>query len=718
MTFEDGVLSVIVSISIAVFLSLISHSLTCSERHACLKTDTCHSQRNATFGCSFRSTTTPAGWRLLNTSSAALALAALGRGVCAPGLRQNLDPLTGSVQCVRQRNYPKALNVEITQMKATTKHEQYCGRWISAQSVLQGETKWAFFDEDEVVADVDRAISARASARVAKSDLARFRSACRSMISSHSSAAAGELAYNFLSSKMKPITSEAAGLRAIGALASFSCETPTQLALSASKRRNGFALHVLEGGLLSDDEADSILYAVGASRNDRLFAERVALAMRDLVLNPDATVKVATIREVVHGALEFENMDYNPTAAFELHYSEQNQALLRFEKVFQTRPLAEIAAYVRAVAASCAFATSATANGDLGDLAVQKTRLHAAHAARAHAPPAGLGRLKSLPHDLFSSRNETHLRAATGVDWSSIALFASSQRTARGQCLQTAKKVFPDTYDHMVFETLIADALYDRLETVSATLRISVEAMLQSALFAPTHQANGQLLMRQNIGQTRMRVAGAPRNSWAGVGHAFSRPTFTSTDGALVMMLKQARAMFLDRMQLVQTFASMCDHPPLYAADERNAYLLISGWYSCAMLLPGILVPPFADALYDDVSLYSRIGYVVAHEFAHVTAFKAYWESAYMTNLLQGYEASTHVEAIADVIAVHAVVHSGKATASEVCASVSQLWCARVGLVQALGGVLGTWHQHSHPPANTRGDLACAFLESHPTPGV
>ena len=41
---------------------------------------------------------------------------------------------------------------------------------------------------------------------------------------------------------------------------------------------------------------------------------------------------------------------------------------------------------------------------------------------------------------------------------------------------------------------------------------------------------------------TPLRIAGAPRGSWAGVQREFRRPSFTSDDGALVMMLKQARA--------------------------------------------------------------------------------------------------------------------------------------------------------------------------------
>ena len=77
------------------------------------------------------------------------------------------------------------------------------------------------------------------------------------------------------------------------------------------------------------------------------------------------------------------------------------------------------------------------------------------------------------------------------------------------------------------------------------------------------------------------------------------------------MMLKQSRAVFLDRLSLAVTHADICEVPPLRDALERNAYMLLtSSGRACAMLLPGILVPPFAEERYDAASLQARIGYV------------------------------------------------------------------------------------------------------------
>ena len=124
-----------------------------------------------------------------------------------------------------------------------------------------------------------------------------------------------------------------------------------------------------------------------------------------------------------------------------------------------------------------------------------------------------------------------------------------------------------------------------------------------------------------------------------------------------------------------------------------------------------MLVPPFADELYDDESLYSRVMYVIAHEVAHVTAAAA-WRAAQMAALLSGYPSSTHVEAVADLTAVNAVMLTGKANRSALCAHVSQLWCAKRPDTGIMSWLIAL-SPGSHPAPNERGDLMCSFLEKH-----
>jgi len=196
------------------------------------------------------------------------------------------------------------------------------------------------------------------------------------------------------------------------------------------------------------------------------------------------------------------------------------------------------------------------------------------------------------------------------------------------------------------------------------------------------------------------KIAGAPRGGPFGREGEFTRPVLSSSDSSLTMLAKHAFHIFLDRAELSLEQKNTCDLPPVFEATSRNAYLLTAA--PCAMLLPGILVQPFYDSRYNVASMMSRIGYVIAHEAAHVGSDQNKWDAAVAEVLLANYTSSSWLEAAADLTAVDAVVATGAVTADEACLAVSQLWCARVRSVQ-----YGT----SHPGPNLRGDNACLWLK-------
>ena len=175
------------------------------------------------------------------------------------------------------------------------------------------------------------------------------------------------------------------------------------------------------------------------------------------------------------------------------------------------------------------------------------------------------------------------------------------------------------------------------------------------------------------------------------------------------MMLKQARALFLDRLVPAVTQASLCEHPPLFAGTARNAYLLLLPNEACSVLMPGLVVAPFAGERFDDRSLYERLGFVISHEFMHVTADSNQWNPTYEMQLLGAYAASVRVEAIADVGAVATLVRFPHSSNESICGAISQLFCGRLGTMD--GG--GYASQRSHPMTNVRGDFACDFLRAH-----
>jgi hypothetical protein len=234
-------------------------------------------------------------------------------------------------------------------------------------------------------------------------------------------------------------------------------------------------------------------------------------------------------------------------------------------------------------------------------------------------------------------------------------------------------------------------------------LKTAVAAEIESGRTAGIlADASIRTAVAEEARNVEFKIAGAPRNSRFGRKRVFERPSLRSSDGALLVMLKQARAVFLDRFTLVVDGATICETPPLYDASTRNAYLLTAA--PCSMLFPGLLVPPFASSRFDEVSLYSRIGYIVAHETAHVASKRWLWDEEVASTLLENYTQSTYLEAAADIMAVDAVRATGKATSEQLCKHISQLWCERSSLDVEPNG-------YSHPLGNFRGDSACAWLE-------
>ena len=113
---HDSQFGLLVSAGIALFFSLIAHTTVCAEQHECLRRGTCYSLNSGSVldpSCSFRTTVTPAGYKLLNASVQYETMQSMNRGVCSPGLRQQVDVLTGDFACVRKRSWPDAYLAEI-----------------------------------------------------------------------------------------------------------------------------------------------------------------------------------------------------------------------------------------------------------------------------------------------------------------------------------------------------------------------------------------------------------------------------------------------------------------------------------------------------------------------------------------------------------------------------------------------------------------------------
>jgi len=702
---------VILSLIVAGFGALLAWQNVCAEQHVCVEHGTCYAVRNVSYSCAFRTSITPSAYRMLNFSSQDAALVALQRGVCAPGLRQSLDQ-QGHLRCVRRRNYPDAMAVEAQASSVEPgmpDHERHCKRWMDAKSIESGEEKFAFFDEDEVEQDVEDILLAGGSGRLAISDVTKFRAACRSMVVSGAAGAAATVAYEHLVVGLGAFDlakiEELFG--AIGFLGSHFCDAPATVGLVYDE--TSFAVKVGVGTTPSAAAIAEALYAVGADRSKRARASAFADLVNDYN-TPVPAVNDAETGRIVEGSYKNGWISKEVTPALRVFYEPVNPPLARFLHTAQAQ-LADASAYVHGLAAYCTVSGTSTVTGEFGGMSSVESSVNTIGGLRP--VPSALGRLKSsvIDTDRFSEIKPEHFFNASSTTWSALAahgtpITAATSPSARAVCLRAARVAFPDAFDHVAFDTLVTPLLYGRLQTMSVAIKDAAVATMQDSLIGSLYATSaGRSAALAQLQDTTLRIAGAPRTTWAGVETAFVRPTLTSEDGAILILMKQARAVYFDRFARAARQSSVCQHPPLFDAMERNAYLLLSTGFSCAMLLPGLLVSPFADERYDDASLYSRVGYVLAHEFMHVTSFRSRWDDSYASYLLHRYNPSTYIEAIADAGAVTTLMRLGVVSNTSLCAHVSQLWCARVGKQARVAS--------SHPLSNERGDYACAFLRDH-----
>jgi len=267
-------------------------------------------------------------------------------------------------------------------------------------------------------------------------------------------------------------------------------------------------------------------------------------------------------------------------------------------------------------------------------------------------------------------------------------------------CRDFTRLMFPDEIDAIHHELVISPALYGRMQTVVSDARAGVAHVLRTNAALRAAIADPDTIAT-DVEITRIRIPGAPRGSWAGTARAIPTAQFDSADGVFVMAAKQANALWRDRQgSLVHDATNPCDGPTSYHPLTANAYIFPG--YRCSYYLLGMSFRPYADEAYDDASLMSRFGYIIAHELAHNNLNSGYITSG-IDDLLQDYPCpSTRNEGWADVAGSLGVLHTNYVNSSELCQHISQAWCARIPM-----GYAGCSGQ-SHPKANVRGDAVCA----------
>lgn len=676
---DEGELEACWILAIGAIFGVLSLLNSCTAFSQC---DTCGATLRG-LGCSFTGSASLFGDAQYNSTAS---LGELARGVCAPGERQQLDH--GYRVCRPLRAYPDALEAEVwgfsrlQNASDASYHSQYCGAWIDAKSsVREKPLYYSTYDQDHVSHGVEDAIDASFAFAAGEGDLGKFNAACERV---HGNVAALRAASRIAFSKihsdvLKHERSVEGRLNDLGALAVHGCDTP--VSASVSVNAGGFFAHLQAGEVPSAARMRLSLEAMQLST-------QASGALRVLQLLADAEPTHGVIDEVhalavMGGAANF------PPAIIE---AMTDGGRLR------TEPTPTLAEFISVVAAVNVSATDVDAflSGLLAVCVLEVDDL-VDHPGDREALPrfTALGR-RTYKGDGDPLNDDDADKGLVGAPftWSTLSFF--SPRRHQRACTDFTRAMFPEAVDAITYRTLVPSGLDERIQTLWPLLRnATADVMEQDTDVAA---ALGDAATVSAVARTvELRIPGAPASSPFAQKRADVRWLLSSEDGIVLMALKVAAAQFQRRaLELLNPDAEICDFDYLYDALVTNAYILPS--FACSHLLLGMLRRPFADVDYNEVSLATRLGFILGHEVAHSTMLTTRNYAA-SPKLFQGYETSTLDEAIADLISAKALIYAGLATAEEVCAHVSQLWCGVPTLSRPTSP--------SHPLVNERSDLLC-----------
>lgn len=592
-----------VSLLAGLVAGIVVAAKSCAVSAACTSAGSCV----ATGFCAFRNVVPPTADESYDADTGADALASILRGVCSPGDRQQRSLRTGQTECVPFFPYPSALNAEIQSPNASQPHMRACGKWIDAGglSLSSSVTTRGFLDHDswfEVVKSAeDRATD---SSKTAKDAMAKFRAECKRTVRAGARGPATVLGYKHLVDAIGAVNDTSGLLRATGVLSAHSCEAPAVVGVFLAA--NGvYVVDVVDGYLFYPHVLATALHIVGEPYSLQQDAER-ANAVVALSVGTAAASGIADWYQVASGAIGGDR------SGFAIQSSTGTSVLDSLAAHVAADPAAT-SALVRGYAAYCAHSAMELMQ-PAHDVAGQ------ASAIRSSRPrAAALGRIESTDDDV-------ELEGADVLAASTVTLTQLPPPAAGDGCLNAMRMVFPDDVDAARFSQTVGKRLYDRLQLLTVQIRLGLQLALLSV---PLRNVLGNATqIAADVAQTGFRIAGAPRGSWAGIARAVPDAGFSSEDGAVTMMLKQARAVTYDRVhELVIRNADPCDHPPFSSSDTLNAYAIFS--LKCTVLFLGMAKRPWLDSQYDEASIASRGGMVIAHELAHMTLRTTYVEPDY-----------------------------------------------------------------------------------------
>lgn len=595
------------------------------------------------------------------------------QGMCAPG--EILWPLSTTISCIPRYSYPNAIQPDIIQEaaegEALEPHQAACGRWINAVPSPDTVVYHAFAN-DEFGAEIGELEEASYSTSSLAADvISKFFRMCASTV------AAGPIAIHAAAKNAYRHLVQPTAIETLAMVISHGCLAPLEFSYIMVEdglrlvAYNGvtFPTRFFEVALFYVDESDAVrelaVVANEVNRTESFYGatNTTAAIVRLLELGLNRTVDWAPEEEWYHAELG--------------HF-------LRLEASDEAMAMA----YSKGIAAVCAVALGGQVDGSLDGFDADEMRQLVGDRPRG----SSLGR---VPDD--GMYHPTGMMDPEVVRQSMrMNLGALQYTTDESQCTSLTRFIFPDATDETRFDLVVPPTLMTRFNMMVEVLRTSlIQVVTTHPVLSEIY--NGTELARR-IEQARVMIPGAP----LGASHFEDEPeevVFTHADGPLLVALKQTHVWWRGQVE-VGLSGDAQRLPNTMDSLSTNAYVYPST-YAIWMLL-GIMRRPFADAHYDDESLFSRVGYVVAHEMGHLE-YPLERNTSVWDELLADYNTSTRSETIADVLGGAAVITTGLVTKERFCQHVSQLWCARVpdDYIE---------RPSSHPGPNARGDRLCRVL--------
>lgn len=671
----SAVLDTVAIVGVGVMGGVLGLSVQCSAASACEGKGLCEREEI----CSYVNVLT------LSTSRVYLPVESqtwleTTRGMCAPG--ELLWPLSSELSCLPRYTYPDALQtemfMEVPEGFTAQPHRRACGAWIDAVPPPDDDVVYHALARDEFAKEMAELEEASYSTSSFSADaVSKFYRMCASTMAAGPVAihAAGKAAYNHL---VQPTAFDTlVSVVSSGCLAPVEFQHTIKHGLLQLVARNGvtFPSSVLETALFFIDETDAVRTLAIKTNNmartkDRAsIVETGAAAKRILELALNQTDQTV---EWEHDSRPIDELGH----FLHLQHHGEEMAL----------------AYIKGVAAVCAVALSGQMEGSLDNVAMQEVTRD-----RPHGP--SLGR---LPDDGgYAPTRELNPEAIQ--ESLRVNLGALQYKQEEDPCTTLTRFVFTNATEETRYDLVVPPALQARLNELVVEFKSSlIHVVSEHPILSQVYNSDAFVPL---INAAHVMLPGAPAAlpKDGPFQSAETEVDIDHSDGPLVVALKQTAVWWKHQINIgLSGNAQLL--PNVFDSLAKNAYVYPST--GAIWLLLGILRRPFADASYDDVSLATRIGYIISHELGHLEVTlernASIWDS-----LLGEYLPSTRTEAIADVLGTAAVIASGRATKEQVCLHVSQLWCARLP-----NGYDERNAASSHPAPNVRGDRLCRVLDA------